>query len=61
MNDWLIRCIATVRYLEICCQVFVAMMACRFIEAGEGFIELLKSESENKNTNRSTDNWKSIF
>ena len=44
VNDWLIRCIATVRYLEICYQVFVATMACRFIEADDELIELLKCE-----------------
>ena len=49
------------RYLEICCQVFVATMAFRFIEAGEELIELLKSGSENKNTKWSTDYWKGIF
>ena len=36
-------------------------MACRFIEADEELIELLKTESENKNTKRSTDYWKGIF
>ena len=61
VNDWLIRCIATVRYLEICYQVFVATMACRFIEADDELIELLKCESENKNTKRSTGYWKGIF
>ena len=49
------------RYLENCCQVFVATMAFRFIEADEELIELLKSGSENKNTKRSTDYWKGIF
>ena len=36
-------------------------MACGFIEADEELIELLKSESETKNTQRSTDYWKGIF
>ena len=50
------------RYLEICCQVFVATnMTYRFIEADEELIELLKSDSDNKNTKRSTDYWKGIF
>ena len=49
------------RHLEICCQVFVATMACRFIEGDEELFELLKSESENKNTKRNTDYRKGIF
>ena len=61
VNDWLIRCIATVRHLEICCQIFVATMACRFIEADDELIELLKCESEIKNTKRSTGYWKGIL
>ena len=36
-------------------------MACRFIEADDELIELLKCESENKNTKRSTGYWKGIF
>ena len=36
-------------------------MACRFIEADDKLIELLKCESENKNTKRSTGYWKGIF
>ena len=36
-------------------------MAGRFIEAHDELIELLKSESENKNTKRSSDYWKGIF
>ena len=36
-------------------------MACRFIEADDELMELLKSESEIKNTKRSTDYWKGIF
>ena len=36
-------------------------MACRFIEADDELIELLKCESENKNTKRSTGYWKRIF
>ena len=36
-------------------------MACRFIDADDELIELLKNESENKNTKRSTDYWKRIF
>ena len=49
------------RYPEFNCQVFVATMACRFIDADDELIELLKNESENKNTKRSTDYWKRIF
>ncbi|CAH3158199.1 unnamed protein product [Porites lobata] len=36
-------------------------MACRFIEADDELIEILKCESENKNTKRSTGYWKGIF
>ena len=36
-------------------------MACRFIEADEELVELLKTESENKNSKQSTDYWKGIF
>ena len=36
-------------------------MACRFIEADEELVEVLKTESENKNSKRSTDYWKGIF
>ena len=36
-------------------------MACRFIEADDELVELLKCESENKNTKRSTGYWKGIF
>ena len=49
------------RYLEICCQIFVAAMAFRFIEADDELIELLKRESENGNTKRSKDYWTGIF
>ena len=52
---------ATVRYLQSCCQVFVATMAFRFIKADEELIELLKIGSENKNKKRSTEYWKGIF
>ncbi|XP_068671314.1 uncharacterized protein KIAA1958-like [Montipora foliosa] len=36
-------------------------MASRLMEADKELIELLKTESENKNTKRSTDYWKGIF
>ena len=36
-------------------------MACRSIEVDDELIELLKCESENKNTKRSTGYWKGIF
>ena len=36
-------------------------MACRLTEADEELVELLKTESENKNSKRSADYWKGIF
>ena len=47
--------------MKFVAKCFFATIACRFIEADEELIELLKIESENKNTKRSTDYWKGIF
>ena len=49
------------RYLEICCQVFVATMACRFIEAGAELIELLKSESYKKEIKKGAQTTGKVF
>ena len=43
------------RYLEICCQVFVTKMASGSIEGDEELIEVLNSKSENKNKKQSAD------
>lgn len=36
-------------------------MVCRLTETDEELVELLKTESENKNSKQSTDYWKGIF